>query len=140
MATIRGATMPPIQEDFPMLNIVFAGNVGGDVTLREVMVRDEPVKVASFSVAVDNGKNVNGEDIPPTWIRVSVWRNYADVVAQYVNKGDRVTVVAERLKSSAYTNADGELRSSLEVSARSVDFSGNRRREGDPVDIDDIPI
>ena len=111
-----------------MLNIVFAGNVGGDVTLREVTVRDEPVKVASFSVAVDNGKNVDGEDIPPTWIRVSVWRGYADVVAQFVKKGDRVTVVAERLKSSAYANADGELRSSLEVSARSVDFSGNRRR------------
>ena len=111
-----------------MLNIVFAGNVGGDVTLREVTVRNEPVKVASFSVAVDNGKNVDGEDIPPTWIRVSVWRNYAEVVAQYVSKGDRVTVVAERLKSSAYTSAEGDIRSSLEVSARSVDFSGNRRR------------
>ncbi|MEO1667234.1 MAG: single-stranded DNA-binding protein [Chloroflexota bacterium] len=111
-----------------MLNIVFAGNVGGDVTLREVTVRDEQIKVASFSVAVDNGKNVDGEDIPPTWIRVSVWRGYADVVAQFVKKGDRVTVVAERLKSSAYTSTDGEMRSSLEVSARSVDFSGNRRR------------
>ena len=111
-----------------MLNIVFAGNVGGNVTLREVTVRDEPVKVASFSVAVDNGKNVDGDDIPPTWIRVSVWRGYADVVAQFVKKGDRVTVVAERLKSSAYTSTDGEIRSSLEVSARSVDFSGNRRR------------
>ena len=119
-----------------MLNIVFAGNVGGDVTLREVTVRDEPVKVASFSVAVDNGKNVDGEDIPPTWIRVSVWRGYADVVAQFVKKGDRVTVVAERLKSSAYTSADGEVRSSLEVSARSVDFSGNRRRDDAPADVD----
>ena len=112
-----------------MLNIVFAGNVGGDVTLREVTVRDEQVKVASFSVAVDNGKNRDGEDLPPTWIRVSVWRNYAEVVAQYVSKGDRVTVVAERLKSSAYTSAEGDIRSSLEVSARSVDFSGNRRRD-----------
>ena len=119
-----------------MLNIVFAGNVGGDVTLREVTVRDEPVKVASFSVAVDNGKNVDGEDIAPTWIRVSVWRGYADIVAQYVSKGDRVTVVAERLKSSAYTSADGEVRSSLEVSARSVDFSGNRRRDDAPADVD----
>jgi single-strand DNA-binding protein len=117
-----------------MLNIVFAGNVGGDVTLREVTVRDEQIKVASFSVAVDNGKNVDGEDIAPTWIRVSVWRGYADVVAQFVKKGDRVTVVAERLKSSAYANADGEMRSSLEVSARSVDFSGNRRSDAVPTD------
>jgi single-strand DNA-binding protein len=123
-----------------MLNIVFAGNVGGDVTLREVTVRDEQIKVASFSVAVDNGKNVDGEDIPPTWIRVSVWRGYADVVAQYVKKGDRVTIVAERLKSSAYTSTDGEMRSSLEVSARSVDFSGNRRREANNEPIDDTMV
>ncbi|MEO0560764.1 MAG: single-stranded DNA-binding protein [Chloroflexota bacterium] len=126
-----------------MLNIVFAGNVGGDVTLREVTVRDEQIKVASFSVAVDNGKNVDGEDIPPTWIRVSVWRGYADVVAQFVKKGDRVTVVAERLKSSAYTSTDGEIRSSLEVSARSVDFSGNRRNAdamSEDIDPDDIPF
>ncbi|MEO0565210.1 MAG: single-stranded DNA-binding protein, partial [Chloroflexota bacterium] len=60
----------------------------------------------------------------------------AEVVAQYVSKGDRVTVVAERLKSSAYTSTDGELRSSLEVSARSVDFSGNRRRDDAPADVD----
>lgn len=126
-----------------MLNIVFAGNVGGEVTLREVTVRDEPVKVASFSVAVDNGKNADGEDLPPTWIRVSVWRNYAEVVAQYVKKGDRVTVTAERLKSSAYTSADGELRSSLEVSARRVDFSGNRRgaaADSDEFDPEMVPF
>ena len=123
-----------------MLNIVFAGNVGGDVTLREVTVRDEQVKVASFSVAVDNGKNANGDDLPPTWIRVSVWRNYADVVAQFVKKGDRVTVVAERLKSSAYTSAEGDIRSSLEVSARSVDFSGNRRREAVNEPVDDMMV
>ena len=77
----------------------------------------------------NNGKNVDGEDIPPTWIRVSVWRGYADVVAQFVSKGDRVTVVAERLKSSAYTSTDGEIRSS-------ADISGNRRRDDDPADVD----
>ena len=126
-----------------MLNIVFAGNVGGEVTLREVSVRDESVKVASFSVAVDNGKNRDGEELPPTWIRVSVWRSYAEVVAQYVKKGDRVTVTAERLKSSAYTSADGDVRSSLEVSARRVDFFGNRRgtaADSDEFDPEMVPF
>lgn len=125
-----------------MLNITFAGNVGGDINLREVTVRGEQVKVASFSVAVDNGKNAAGEDIPPTWIRVSVWRNYADVIAKFVKKGDRVTVAAESLKSTAWAGDDGELRSTLEVSARKVDFTGNRRRnESDaPAADDHIPF
>ena len=73
-----------------MLNMMFAGNVGGDVVLRDVTVRGENIKVASFSEAVNNGKNTQGEDLPPTWIKVSVWRKYADIVAQYVmKKGDR---------------------------------------------------
>ena len=128
-----------------MLNMMFAGNVGGEVVVRDVTVRGESIKVASFSVAVNNGKNAQGEDLPPTWIKVSVWRKYADIVAQYVKKGDRVTVTAENLKASAWQAEDGELRTGLEVSARRVDFSGNKRRETDdyatpPNNTDDIPF
>lgn len=78
-----------------MLNLMFAGNVGGDVILREVTVRDETVKVASFNVAVNNGTNAQGVELPPTWIKVSVWRNYAEVVAKYVKKGDRADTLAK---------------------------------------------
>jgi single stranded DNA-binding protein len=127
-----------------MLNMMFAGNVGGDVMLRDVTVRGENIKVASFSVAVNNGKNAQGEDLPPTWIKVSVWRKYVDIVAQYVKKGDRVTVTAENLKASAWHSKDGEVRSGLEVNAHRVDFSGNKRRSADeytpPNTSDDIPF
>jgi hypothetical protein len=40
-------------------------------------------------------------------------------------------VTAENLKASAWQAEDGELRTGLEVSARRVDFSGNKRRESD---------
>ncbi|MEL6273462.1 MAG: single-stranded DNA-binding protein, partial [Chloroflexota bacterium] len=62
----------------------------------------EEVAVTSFSVAVDNGKNAAGQDLPPTWIRVTVWRNYAKVCEQYLKRGMAVTVVAERIKTSPY--------------------------------------
>lgn len=119
-----------------MLSMMFAGNVGGDVVVRDVVVRGESIKVASFSVAVSNGKNAQGEDLPPTWIKVSVWRKYAETVARFVKKGDRVTITAENLKASAWQTDDGELRTGLEVSARKVDFSGNRRRETDLAEAD----
>ena len=128
-----------------MLQMAFAGNVGGEVVVREVSVRGESVKVANFSVAINNGKNAQGEDLPPTWIKVSVWRKYADIVAQYVKKGDRVTVLAENIKATAWQADDGELRTGLEVSARRVDFTGNRRNTADDAPIpakrsDDIPF
>jgi single-stranded DNA-binding protein len=97
------------------------------VNLREVSVRGETVKVANFSVAINNGKNALGEELPPTWIRVAVWRDYADVVANFVKKGDRVVITADNIKTSTWTTAEGETRASLEVSARRVDFTGNRR-------------
>jgi single-stranded DNA-binding protein len=93
-----------------MLSMMFAGNVGGEVAVRDVTVRGESIKVASFSVAVSNGKNAQGEDLPPTWIKVSVWRKYAETVARFVKKGDRVTITAENLKASAWQAEDGELR------------------------------
>jgi len=125
-----------------MLSMMFAGNVGGDVVVRDVTVRGENIKVASFSVAINNGKNAQGEDSPPTWIKVSVWRKYAETVARFVKKGDRVTITAENLKASAWQTDDGELRTGLEVSARKVDFSGNRRRdvETPEEDSDNIPF
>ena len=121
-----------------MLSMMFAGNVGGDVAIREVMVRGQSVKVASFNVAINNGKNAQGEEIAPTWIRVSVWRNYAEIVAKYIKKGDRVTITAESLKASAWQTESGELRTGLEVSARRVDFGGNRRRDDEMPSSDDM--
>ena len=117
---------------------MFAGNVGGEVAIREVMVRGQSVKVASFNVAINNGKNAQGEEIAPTWIRVSVWRNYAEIVAKYIKKGDRVTITAESLKASAWQTESGELRTGLEVSARRVDFGGNRRRDEEMPPSDDM--
>ena len=121
-----------------MLSMMFAGNVGGEVAIREVMVRGQSVKVASFNVAINNGKNAQGEEIAPTWIRVSVWRNYAEIVAKYIKKGDRVTITAESLKASAWQTESGELRTGLEVSARRVDFGGNRRRDEEMPSSDDM--
>jgi single-stranded DNA-binding protein len=49
--------------------------------------------VSAAVVAVSNGKNAQGEDLAPTWIKVSVWRKYAETVARFVKKGDRGAMV-----------------------------------------------
>jgi single-strand DNA-binding protein len=124
-----------------MLNMMFAGNVGGEVVVRDVTVRGESIKVASFSVAINNGKNAQGEDLPPTWIKVTAWRKYAETVAKFVKKGDRVTVLADNLKTNTWTTQAGETRSSMEVTARKVEFMGNRRREETTFEAeDDLPF
>ena len=114
-----------------MLNLVFNGNLGSAPEARTVQVNGEEIAVTSFNVAVDNGKNAAGQALPPTWIRVSVWRNYARVCEQYLKRGMAVSIVSERIKTSAYIDKEGNAAATLEVSARSVDFSMNRRDDRD---------
>ena len=123
---------------------MIAGHVGGEVQVREVQVKDETRKVASFSVAVNNRFN---REAPPTWYRISVWNGLANVAAEYVHKGDYVVISGSRLTASTWTDRDGNPRSTLELTAENVDFSGNKRGEGEqdnfappPSNPDDIPF
>ena len=112
-----------------MLNMTFTGNVGNEPELKYTSTGD-PLAVTTFSVAINNGKTADGQDRQPTWVRVTVWRGLAEVVAQYVKKGDKVTITANQIKANAWLDKQsGEARASIEVTAREVDFSGNRREE-----------
>jgi single-strand DNA-binding protein len=102
-----------------MINITFTGNVGADPILKTVSIGGETVNVATISVAVDNGETT-------TWIKVSMWRGLADIAQKYIRKGNRITVMADKIRVTGWLSEDGTVRTSLEVSATKVDFSGNR--------------
>lgn len=101
--------------------IVLVGNVGRDAELRYTQ---GGIAVCDFSLAVNKKwKDANGtEHKQTTWYRVACWRRTAEVVAQYVKKGDMVLVESDTLKASAYTAQDGTLRASLDVTANTVRF------------------
>lgn len=67
------------------------GNVGQDP---EVKVFDNGNKVANFSIATtENWKNKDGEKQSATeWHRVSVFGKLADIVEQYVKKGQQLYI------------------------------------------------
>ena len=112
-----------------MLNLTFTGNVGNDPEMKYTSNGD-PLAVTTFSVAINNGKTADGQDRQPTWVRVTVWRGLAEIVAQYVKRGDKVTITANQIKANAWLDKNsGEARAALEVTAREVDFGGNRREE-----------
>lgn len=101
---------------------------------------DEPVvrtfgqdsKVANVTVVTNestrNSQTGEWEDIPE-WHRVVAWGRLADVVANYVHKGQRLYVEG-RLKTHSYTDNSGVKRKSTEIIANEVIF-GDSRRDGD---------
>ena len=83
-----------------MITMMAAGRLGSDGELRKTQTGDS---VLSFSVAVSNGKDKNGEKRPATWVRCAIWGTRGETLSQYFTKGRSVTVTG-RPKASAYEN------------------------------------
>ena len=72
-----------------MQTLIIAGNIGKDAELRTTQGGD---KVCSFSVAVDNGKDKQGNRRDSTWYECSLWGKRAESMSGYITKGGKVTV------------------------------------------------
>lgn len=101
--------------------IILIGNVGADPMVREVNGK----KVANFNMATNKRyRNAQGETVDETtWFRVAVWNRRAEVIEQYLKKGDQIFVEGE-LSTNEYIDQQGEKRTSLEVLCRDFTFLG----------------
>ena len=100
--------------------IMLIGNVGSDPEMRYT---PNGKAVTSFRM-VTNYRYVgsDGERREETeWFRVSVWGKQAESCNQFLSKGKRVFVEG-RLRSRSWEGQDGQMRTSLEVSANRVIF------------------
>lgn len=98
-------------------NLTIVGNVGRDAELKYTQ---GGIAVLKFSVGVNKtiGK---GEDKrqTTTWFNVTVWRDRAEVLAEYIKKGMQVLVTGE-IGLSPYIDKSGKPNASLELSADDV--------------------
>lgn len=96
-----------------ILSIV--GNLTGDPELKYV---GSGMPVANFTVAQTprtfNKQTNEWEDGEPMFVRCSVWRDYAENVAETLTKGSRV-IVTGRLTVRSYQRTDGTQGTSLEL-------------------------
>ncbi|MFP3897893.1 MAG: single-stranded DNA-binding protein [Dehalococcoidia bacterium] len=122
--------------------IMLIGNVGSDPEMRYT---PNGKAVTSFRMAT-NYRYVgsDGERKDETeWFRVSVWGKQAESCNQFLSKGRRVYVEG-RLRSRSWEGQDGQMRTSLEVSANRVIFldraaPGSLSEEGE-LEPEDLPF
>lgn len=103
-----------------MNSIVVAGNIGKDAELRHTPSGDA---VLQFSVA-DN----QGRDKQTIWWRCSLWGKRASALAEYVTRGQQVTVVGT-VSEREWTDRDGMARKSMEVRVTEIALQGGKRDE-----------
>ena len=96
-----------------MQTITIAGRVGRDAETRQA----GDGSVTSFTVAVDQR---NGRDKTTNWWRVSIWGKRGETLAQYIRKGDNITVAGE----FSLTEYDGKPQ--LNIRASEVALQGGK--------------
>lgn len=69
--------------------LIIAGNVGKDAVLRRT---DSGDAVLGFSLAVDNGKDKNGNKRDSTWYDCSIWGKRAESLERHITKGTKLTL------------------------------------------------
>jgi single-strand DNA-binding protein len=110
--------------------ITLVGNLGQDPEMRYT---PSGVPVTSFSLAVNKSwVNTEGQRQDKTlWFRVTAWRKLAETASQYLTKGRQILVIGEIEEARPWTDRDGNLRASLEVTAQTIKFL-NTRADGAP--------
>ena len=109
-----------------MLNCaVIMGRLTADPELRQT---PSGVSVTRFTVAVDRGYVKPGEERKADFINVVAWRQTAEFVSRYFQKGSMIAVQGS-IQTGSYEK-DGVKRYTFEVSADNVSFCGSKSESG----------
>lgn len=108
---------------------VFAGRVGGDAELNYTKAGKA---VASFSIAIDNGKDGDGNKRATTWIKAKLWEKRAEVLAQYIKKGICVIIQGPVSTEAWISKQNGEAQANIVCNVREFTFGGGNGDAGSP--------
>jgi len=105
--------------------LILVGNLGGDPEMRYTSTG---VPVTNFSLAVSKRHTTNEGDVQEktTWFRISLWRRQAEVASQYLRKGAKVMVIGEIDQARPWTDRDGNIQATMEVTANQFRFLDSR--------------
>jgi single-strand DNA-binding protein len=103
--------------------LTIAGNVGRDAELRHTQSGDA---VLGFSVAVDTGKDSQGNKRPSVWYDCSIWGKRATSLNGHITKGTKLTLTG-RPTARAH---DGKAYLGINVDQLTFQGGGEARSEG----------
>jgi single-strand DNA-binding protein len=104
-----------------MLNVVaIMGRLVADPELRTTT---SGVSVASFCVACDRNFARQGEQRQADFIDVVAWRQTAEFVCKYFQKGSMIAIDGS-LQTRQYQDKNGNNRKAVEIVANNVSFAG----------------
>lgn len=109
-----------------MLNVVAL--MGRLVYEPELKTTPNGINVCSFRIACDRNFARQGEQRQADFIDVTAWRQTAELVCKYFQKGSMIAVEGS-LQTRQYQDKNGNSRTATEVIASRVSFCGGKAAE-----------
>ena len=110
-----------------MLNVVaIMGRLVDDPELRTTPAGHS---VCSFRIACDRSYVQQGQQRQADFIDIVAWRQQADFVSKYFQKGSMIAVEGS-LQTRNYQDKNGNNRTAVEVVANNISFAGAKRQDG----------
>ena len=106
-----------------MLNrAILMGRLVADPELRQT---PNGVSVCSFRIAVDRNYSSRGGERQADFIDIVAWRQSAEFVSKYFNKG-KMIIVEGSIQTRSYEDKNGNKRTAVEVVADNVQFGESK--------------
>lgn len=109
-----------------MLNVVAL--MGRLVYEPELKTTPSGINVCSFRIACDRSFARQGEERKSDFIDVTAWRQTAEFVCKYFQKGSMIAIEGS-LQTTSYQDKNGNNRTKVEVVASNVSFCGSKAAE-----------
>ncbi len=90
----------------------------------EIRVTATGKKVASFSIAVNEGKDADGQEMTQ-FFNCIAWEKLAEVLENYIPKGTKVAIIGS-LKNRSWDKPDGTKGYATEILVRELEILSNK--------------
>ena len=111
--------------------VILLGNCGRDPEIRYLPSGQAVANISIATTSRRKDKNT-GENIETTeWHRVTFFDKLAEIVGEYVKKGNPLYVEG-RLKYGKFTNKDGHEQNTCDIVATEMQLLGSRQGAGSP--------
>lgn len=112
-----------------MNKVILIGNLTADVELR---TNDKETSVVRATIAINNGKDENGNERPTDFLLFYAFNKVAENLSKFCEKGSKIAIEG-RLKNRSWDKQDGTKGYETAVYANNITFLNLRKSEGVPL-------
>lgn len=114
-----------------MNKVILIGNITKDIELRQ---SNSGKFVVEFSIAINNGKDQQGNELPADFVNCTAWNKTAEILDKYTNKGSKISVEGA-MKTQTWVDQQGNNRYKTYVLVDRVELLSRPQQQQNPAQV-----